>query len=65
MGRIIDKSMLSRYDLMLVSYDNWEKLVKSKSVWLEHIPSCLIIKHIDANHYALRKGISPLASSEM
>jgi hypothetical protein len=65
MGRTIDKSMLSRYDLMLVSYDNWEKLVKSKSVWLEHIPSCLIIKHIDANHHEIRKGITPLASSEM
>lgn len=65
MGRAIDKSMLSRYDLMLVSYDNWEKLVKSKSVWLEHIPSCLIIKHIDATHHEIRKGITPLASSEL
>ena len=65
MGKIIDKSMLARFDLMLVSYDNWEKLVKSKSVWLEHIPSSLIIKHIDANHQELRKGITPIASSEM
>ena len=65
MGKIIDKSMLSRFDLMLVSYDNWEKLVKSKSVWLEHIPSSLIIKHIDANHQALLKEITPLASSEL
>lgn len=65
MGRIIDKSMLSRYDLMLVSYDNWEKLVKSKSVWLEHIPSSLIIKHIDATHHALKKGSTPVASSEL
>ena len=65
MGRIIDKSMLSRYDLMLVSYDNWEKLVKSKSVWLEHIPSSLIIKHIDAAHQPLRKGIVPVVSSEL
>ncbi|HKH62158.1 MAG TPA: cation:proton antiporter [Flavitalea sp.] len=65
MGRTIDKSMLLRYDLMLVSYDNWEKLVKSKSVWLEHIPSSLIIKHIDASQESLRKGITPLASSEL
>jgi len=65
MGRNIDKSMLSRFDLMLVSYDNWEKLVKSKSVWLEHIPSSLIIKHIDASHAAIRKSITPLASSEL
>lgn len=65
MGRTIDKSMLSRYDLMLVSYDNWEKLVKSKSVWLEHIPSSLIIKHLDASQATLRKGITPLASSEL
>jgi Kef-type K+ transport system membrane component KefB len=64
MGKVIDKSMLARFDLMLVSYDNWEKLVKSKSVWLEHIPSSLIIRHIDANHQALRKGSTPLASSE-
>ena len=65
MGKVIDKSMLSRFDLMLVSYDNWEKLVKSKSVWLEHIPSSMIIKHIDANHEGIRKGITPLASSEL
>ena len=65
MGRAIDKSMLSRFDLMLVGYDNWEKLVKSKSVWLEHIPSSLIIRHIDASHPGLRKGITPVASSEL
>jgi K+:H+ antiporter len=65
LGRTIDKSMLARYDLMLVSYDNWEKLVKSKSVWLEHIPSSLIIKHIDVNHQGIRKGLTPLASSEL
>jgi len=65
MGRTIDKSILSRFDLMLVSYDNWEKLVKSKSVWLEHIPSSLIIKHVDVIHQAMRKGITPLASSEL
>jgi hypothetical protein len=65
MGRTIDKSVLSRFDLMLVSYDNWEKLVKSKSVWLEHIPSSLIIKHIDASQEGIKKGIKPLASSEL
>jgi porphobilinogen deaminase len=48
-----------------VSYDNWEKLVKSKSVWLEHIPSSLIIKHIDAAYHSIKKGVSPVASSEL
>ena len=65
MGRMIDKSMLSRYDLMLVSYENWENLVKSKSVWLRHIPSCLIIKHVDAGQLAIEKDMKPLASSEL
>jgi Kef-type K+ transport system membrane component KefB len=65
MGRTIDRSVLSRFDLMLVGYENWEKLVKSKSVWLEHIPSSLIIKHIDAGTEEIRRGITPLASSEL
>ena len=65
MGRTIDKTMLSRYDLMLVSYENWEKLVKSKSVWLEHIPSCLIIRHLDIGRQELKKGITPATRAEL
>lgn len=46
MNRIIDKEMLSRFDLMIISHSSWEHLVKSKSLWLEHIPSTLIIRHV-------------------
>ena len=42
--RIIDKTLLSQFDLMLISYESWEQLVHSRSVWLKYIPSVLIIK---------------------
>jgi Kef-type K+ transport system membrane component KefB len=45
-NRTIDKALLNRFDLMLISYESWEKLVQSRSIWLEHIPSTLIIKQI-------------------
>ncbi|WP_232372972.1 cation:proton antiporter domain-containing protein [Pinibacter aurantiacus] len=46
--RTINKSLLSKFSLMLISYDSWNTLAASKSVWLEHIPSVLIIKHVAA-----------------
>jgi Kef-type K+ transport system membrane component KefB len=46
--RIINKSLLSKFSLMLISYESWNTLVASKSVWLDHIPSVLIIKHVAA-----------------
>ena len=42
--RTIDKTLLSQFDLMLISYESWEQLVQSRSVWLKYIPSVLIIK---------------------
>jgi Kef-type K+ transport system membrane component KefB len=39
----IDDEFLQRQDLMLISADNWKKLVESKSLWLSQIPSTLII----------------------
>ncbi len=42
--RSIDKVLLSQFDLMLISYESWEKLIQSRSVWLKYIPSALIIK---------------------
>ena len=29
---------------MLVSYANWMRLAESRSVWLQHVPSALILK---------------------
>lgn len=42
--RTIDKVLLSQFDLMLISYESWEKLVQSRSVWMKYVPSVLIIK---------------------
>jgi len=43
--RTIEKEFLVGYDLMLVSIESWKKLVNSNSLWLNDIPSTLIIKH--------------------
>lgn len=50
--RTINKSLLSKFSLMLISYESWNTLVASKSVWLEHIPSVLIVKHMAAAEHA-------------
>jgi Kef-type K+ transport system membrane component KefB len=50
--RTINKALLSKFSLMLISYESWNTLVASKSVWLEHIPSVLIIKHATAAEHA-------------
>jgi hypothetical protein len=50
--RTINKALLSKFSLMLISYESWNTLVASKSVWLEHIPSALIIKHATAAEHA-------------
>lgn len=41
--RNIDKSFLKSQDLMIISLESWKKMVESKSVWLSHIPSTLIV----------------------
>lgn len=41
--RTADKEFLEQYDLMLISYASWMELAESRSVWLQHVPSTLII----------------------
>jgi hypothetical protein len=42
--RKIEKEFLREQDLMIISVDSWKKLVESRSTWLNHTPSLLIIK---------------------
>jgi hypothetical protein len=42
--KLIEKSFLEQQDLMLITYDSWRILLESKSSWLEHLPSVLIIR---------------------
>jgi hypothetical protein len=42
--KLIQKSFLEQQDLMLITYDSWRMLLESKSTWLEHLPSVLIIR---------------------
>ena len=42
--RMMKREFLEKQDIILVSLDNWKKLVNSQSTWLENIPSVLIIK---------------------
>lgn len=41
--RVIEKEFLKQKDLMLISANNWKKLIESKSIWLSDIPSTLIL----------------------
>jgi Kef-type K+ transport system membrane component KefB len=42
--RKIEKEFLQEQDLMIISVDSWKKLVESRSPWLNHTPSLLILK---------------------
>jgi Kef-type K+ transport system membrane component KefB len=41
--KMLDKSSLHAYDLMVISLSSWKALVNTKSQWLPDIPSTLII----------------------
>ena len=43
---IVDPDYLKQHDLMLISFESWEKLVNSKSIWLKNVPSVLIMRDI-------------------
>lgn len=40
----MDKEMLDRFDLMLVSYGTWKTMAETKAAWLKDIPSTLVIR---------------------
>jgi hypothetical protein len=42
--RKLEKEFLQEQDLMIISVDSWKKLVESRSTWLNHTPSLLIMK---------------------
>ncbi len=42
--KTVEKASLGQYDLMLISLSSWKKLVETRSDWLNHSPSILIVK---------------------
>lgn len=42
--RAVDKPFLDRFDFLLISYASWSRLAESRSLWLQHVPSTLLIK---------------------
>jgi len=42
--RQIDTNFLAETDLMIVSIENWERLLNGAHKWLNHVPSTLILK---------------------
>ncbi|WP_430614391.1 cation:proton antiporter [Flavobacterium sp. JP2137] len=42
--KAISDESLERYDIMLISLNSWKKLVETRSAWLNHSPSILIVK---------------------
>ncbi|HEX8269946.1 MAG TPA: cation:proton antiporter [Flavobacterium sp.] len=42
--RIMKREFLTKQDIMIVSLESWKKLLDTQSVWLNNIPSVLIIK---------------------
>lgn len=43
--RKIETQFLKQQDLMLISLESWERLIESRSVWLNNAPSTLILKN--------------------
>lgn len=43
-GNRMEKDLLQKQDLMMISLDSWKKVVETQSVWLSHVPSTLVIK---------------------
>lgn len=41
--RKLDATFLEKYDLMIISYEGWKKVVDDKNSWLPDIPSTLIL----------------------
>jgi hypothetical protein len=41
---MVDKEFLQRFSFLLISYANWMRLAESRSVWLQQVPSTLILK---------------------
>jgi len=43
--KIIKKDFLAKQGLMIISIESWKVLVDSESIWLNRVPSVLIVKH--------------------
>lgn len=43
--RKIETQFLKQQDLMLISLESWERLIESRSVWLNNAPSTLVLKN--------------------
>lgn len=50
-NRPIDKSLLDRYDLMVINIETWKKLVEEHTPWLSHSPSVLILSSEKKNYF--------------
>lgn len=43
-GKVIDEQFIRQFQLMVISTEGWEKLVESRSNWINQAPSILILK---------------------
>jgi Kef-type K+ transport system membrane component KefB len=43
-GKVIDKQFIQQFQLMVISSEGWKNLVDSRSSWLSHAPSILILQ---------------------
>jgi hypothetical protein len=41
---LVENDYLKQHDLMLISLESWKKLFDSKSIWLNNVPSVLILR---------------------
>ena len=58
MRKLVKKEFLETQDLMLVSLESWKKLIDSRIVWMDNIPSTLIInKKVSRFHTGARNKI--------
>ena len=43
-NKTISKEFIEEYDIMLISLESWRKLVETRSIWLNHAPSMLLMQ---------------------
>jgi hypothetical protein len=48
-----DKSFFSGFDMVLISYESWNEIVKSKRHWTDQMPSVLVIKLVTKTDTAM------------
>ena len=45
-NKVVSKEFIEEFDLMLITLDSWKKLIETRSIWLNHAPSMLLMQSL-------------------